>query len=292
MPALAQIQPPLVSTISTPRLGADHAPRLGEHERDQPRVLAERRGELARALAGSHPGQRRASGPRPSRPTFCETTSTSPARGSSPASRGRAQRSASPRRAPDLDLRQTADRPDLEPGAHRRAPVARPSSASARAVCGARSGRSPSSRDERREVVGRVEVEAPATRAPRSRPRTRRARPARGGARRCRARRPARSRPPGASSRPLVPVPWRSGITATRPAVIRASAPSSSAGSSSGQSPGSSAEHSAPSASARTIPSVAASEWPRSVWLAQDLERRRRALGMAQRDAARRGPRR
>ena len=68
-----------------------------------------------------------------------------------------------------------------------------------------------------REVVGRIEVERQRRERLRGGRVAGRAGPGRGGARSCPGRTPARSRRPGASSSPLVPVPWRSGMTATRP---------------------------------------------------------------------------
>ena len=71
----------------------------------------------------------------------------------------------------------------------------------------------------------------------------------------------------GVSSRPLVPVPCRSGTITTSgggpSARLRAlSSASSSAGSSAGQSPGTHSTRSMPSASARRTPSAAAADWP------------------------------
>ena len=96
--------------------------------------------------------------------------------------------------------------------------------------------------------------------------RPRRAR-ARGGARSCPGRSSGRSRRAELSSRPLVPVPWRSGtITTSRAAFARGerSSASSSAGSSAGQSPGTQSTRSMPSASARRRRARRRRDWPSS----------------------------
>ena len=192
MPALAQTQPPVVSTISTPASARTT-------RRDSARTSSTIRGSLlqlgrqpAGALARRHLGQRSDTPLGLRDDLLGDDDDVAAARGE-PRLGGRAGDQGAELR-PGGDLRQAADRDDLQVGAHRRAPVERPSDARASAVCGARSGLRGERRREGLQVLGRVEVERRATRAAPGRPRARRARPGRGGGRSCRARTRGRSR--------------------------------------------------------------------------------------------------
>ena len=100
-----------------------------------------------------------------------------------------ARRARRPRRPPGAPASATISSRPLTP-----APAIGPSRASAAAVAGARSGRSRERRGERRQVVGRVEVERQRLERLGRDLVARRARRGRGGARRCPRRTPGRSR--------------------------------------------------------------------------------------------------
>ena len=224
------------------RVGADPAavrsrrsapPRVARTtRRDSARISSTSRGSrssLARRVRrasapGSTVARGRGSGPRPWRRPSARRRRSSPSASSSPVRGGRAgdqrRRARRPRRPPAARSRAS----DLEPAAHagarrsaRAARAPRRSRAPARAARASAAASAVRSSGVSRSSASDVE-------RARSRPRSRRARRDRGGVRRCPRRTRGRSRRRGASSRPLVPVPWRSGITATRPAAIRPSA--------------------------------------------------------------------
>ena len=171
---------------------------------DQRRVLVRARAASSlRPRVGPHVAEA-TSRPSALETTFCETTTTSPALR---ARRARRDQLAEPGR-PRLDLGQAGDR-ETSPGSRRsQAERLRGASAAEAAPCLELAR-------ERDQVGGGVEVERQ-----RGEPRHRAAEPARrapprGGARSSLAEGRARSRRAALSSSALVPVPWRSGTTAT-----------------------------------------------------------------------------
>ena len=124
-------------------LGAHHPPRLREDQLDHPRVLPQLGGQLAGALARRHLGQR-SDPPLGLRDRLLGDDDRRRRRpGRAPPRRPR-RRSGAPSSRSGGDLRQAADRDDLQVGAHRRVRSRGPVDASASAVCGARSGRAAS----------------------------------------------------------------------------------------------------------------------------------------------------
>ena len=206
-PALAHTKPWRVRQISRPA-----SARTSSAVSD--RITSTWRGSLPCSAASARarsPGSTSAS--RTTRPSALETTlwaitSTSPAR-SSPAAASSAARSSPGRTSGRPGQRLERDHPAATPGSRRSEQLAR-----AQGAARARGER----RAQRREVVGRVDVEP--ERRDRGHPRRERPprAPARRGGRTSPARTRARSRPAGGSSSALVPAPWRSG-TITTPAV-------------------------------------------------------------------------
>ena len=283
MPALAQTQPAvgLDDQHPAPRRGPPAATRRARARPGAGPCRAPRR-----ARAPARPGARCASVARPPlglRDHLLRDDDHVAGPGASPAARGRvgdqlAERAPRPRSPAGLD-RDDLERRRSSPRATRPARAR----ASAAAVRGARSGRRRSARRAprgRRACRGRAPSDSSGSTAT--------SYPARSARSRWRSALPSPNAGPiasaGASSRALVPVPWRSGITATRPPAHPAERASSSAGSSSGQSPGSSAEHSAPERQRPDDPQRRRLGVAAVVGLAQDLERGRRALRVAQRE--------
>ena len=246
-PALAQTRPWRVRADDHAALGAQNLLGLVEHDLHQ-RVRPCRR--RLRAPARARPARTEASST--SAPSAFETAvwaiattrppAPAPRRGEggcqdagevvagarSRGSRGRAR------------ALQGGHRARLRP--ERRARRRRPGPAPrARRGC---SARPPAVRRARLRSAARSSTVSTSSRASAAAPRGRRRRPharARGGARSCRRRSSASIASGGASSRPFVPVPWRSGRIATsgaRRGRARRSSGASSAGSSAGQSPG------------------------------------------------------
>ena len=234
MPALAQIQPAVRLDDQDAALGADHGAALVEDELDQPRVLAQLRRQLRGTLARARPSARVAHASLRLRDDLLRDDERRRRAGER---RARPPRAASPSRVASRDLGDALQRDDLEP-AHAPAGQLRPARAPSPAPAPARRPAPPRSA-ARSSAVSRSRASDGTSSTTASSPRRRARSTWRVAA--VRPERRARSRPAGHISSALVPVPWRSGTTATLPGASRASAASSSPATSSGQSPGRSA---------------------------------------------------
>ena len=292
MPALAQTQPLRVSTISTPRSARTTRAALAQDQLDQARVLAQPGGQLARPLRRARRRRGRAPGPRPSRrPSARRRPRRRPTapRPRWPAPRRSARRGARRSRSRAGRRTGTISTPGLIRAA--RPPSRSPSRQRGRRRRGA--GRLALERlGQRGEVVGRVEVEGQRVEPLDRDLVTGRARAVGVAGAAVRARRPGRSRRAAQSSSALVPVPWRSGTTVTRPLAhplerrvelgrVEQRAVAGQQGDALG------AERLGPDDPERRRLRVAA-----VLGVAQDLERRRRRAARGAARSARRAPRR
>ena len=226
---------PAVRLDDQDALAADDPPALAEDQLDQRRVLVEPGGELARALARLDVGQRAAPSLGLRDDLLRDRDDVAVAKLGAAG-----DQLAEPVAGPDLGQPSTGSSSiALMPAPADRA------SASAAAVPARAPDRRASSR-RARQVVGGVEVEG--ERGELARPAA--PPPPRRASSRWRSRLPGPKAGPiasgGASSSPLVPVPWRSGTTPATGAAAPRGPRSSSTASSSGQSPGSSAAQLAP----------------------------------------------
>ena len=160
----------LVSVISTPALGAHHSRALREHQLDQRRVLVEARRQLAGVARRARPRSSRRSRPSALETAFWEITTISSSPGSPALGDQR------PEVVALAHLGQARQRPDpqLARASSRRPRRPRPSGAVAELpehLGGARRRLRVEQEAvaQQRQVLGRVEVDAPATRSSRAR---------------------------------------------------------------------------------------------------------------------------
>ena len=264
IPALAQIQPPwrLDDQHRRARRGRPGA-TLARTSSTSARVLAELGGELDGPLAGLDRRQPPRPAPRPSRRPSARRRPRRRRR--LDAARLAAAAISSPSVVALADLRQPRERRDLERRAHARCRGDRTAVAAAPRRSPARARAFGERRGERDEVVGGVEVERQRVEPLDRRPRSRRARPGRGGARSCPRRTPARSRRRAPGARRVGAGAVAVGDDAD-PARV-ASAPArrrARRGRAAGSRRAAAPRIRRRATSARMIPSVAASEWPRS----------------------------